>query len=177
MVFVRRRNVWPRYDCSDCFEIIHPVGICINGCVSSRLFDGYCKDWKDIDKMKSFISSHGEISDDFSVIVISTTARSGESIRSFNPNSGKPYIDMKLYKFPCLKDVIINRKKLSLYTFSWIIVDHTDNYYCSGTDDFTNESRVYQYVISKSLADWPHEYYRYYWHTQFIYRCQNIWSF
>jgi hypothetical protein len=68
--------------------------------------------------MKSFISSHGGISDDFSVIVISTTARSGESIGSFNANSGKPYIDMKLYKFPCLKDVIINRKKLSLYTFS-----------------------------------------------------------
>ena len=116
-------------------------------------FDGYCKDWKDIDKMKSFISSHGGISDDFSVIVISTTARSGESIGSFNANSGKPYIDMKLYKFPCLKDVIINRKKLSLYTFSWIIVDHPDNYYCSGTDDFTNEPRVYRYVISKSLAE------------------------
>jgi hypothetical protein len=49
--------------------------------------------------------------------------------------------------------VLVKKDKLRKYMFSKIEVDHPDNYYCSGTDDFTFESSVYKYVISNALYD------------------------
>lgn len=146
----RRRDMM--LGCEACDAIVHPVGTCANGCVKVKLYDGFCRDCKRMTDYQTFVDTNGGIIPEYKVLVVVTTPRSGKSLGSYHANRGRPYLDIKIYSFPCLLSAYFDPKKLRLYYWSKTNPDDSVNYYCSGTDDVSSESQVYRYVVSNSIV-------------------------
>lgn len=152
----RYGNRWS--PCDKCHRIQHPIGTCKNGCINVELYGSFCKDCKQTNKVESRCAAYGDIIEGHRVLVTVINPRSGDSYDShyftssrYNYRKGDGYNDVDVYNFPCLKHILDKPKKISVYNFSKIKLNHPDNYYCSGTDEFTTDSIVYKNIVNDEV--------------------------